>query len=112
MHVNVLVRLFSDGSRPIITIVMSHLHNSSSASIKFTFILYEGLRTTSFEKSWEFRFPRPIPNHLNLTLIGVTYTAAIFEGIQRGLHIGVTSQEPPPLVDLQSDDDNDDGSEE
>jgi hypothetical protein len=101
MHINVTVRLFSDGSRPIITIVMGNIHNATSASIKFLFVLYEGLRTTSFEKNWDFRFPRPIPNTLHLTLIGVAYTAAIFEGIQRGLTIGVVDPHP---VDLVSED--------
>jgi hypothetical protein len=111
MNINVMVRLFSDGTRPIVTIVMGSLHNATSASIKFTFILYEGLRTTSFEKNWDFRFPRPIPNHLNLTLIGVAYTAAIFEGLQRGMSVGIVEQEPE-LVDLLSDDDNVSSAEE
>jgi hypothetical protein len=111
MYVNATVRLFSDGSRPIITLVMGNLHNDRSAVIKFVFVLYDGLQASSFERSWTFRFPRPIPNHLHLTLIGVNYTAAIFEGVQRGLTIGVIAQEPT-LVDLQSDEDNERSSEE
>jgi hypothetical protein len=48
---------------------------------------------TSFERSWLFRFPTVIRNPLSLFLVGVAYTAAIFEGVMRGLEIGVVDPE-------------------
>jgi hypothetical protein len=58
-------------------------------------------RQESFERSWDFRFPSPIRNELSLALIGVHYTAAIFEGVMRGLTIGVIDPQPMDDSDIE-----------
>jgi hypothetical protein len=65
------------------------------ASIKFQFIIHSGNRTSSFEKNWHFSFPRPLRGIPSMILLGVAYTAAIFDGLLRGLDIGVIEPEEP-----------------
>jgi hypothetical protein len=90
MFVSVTVRLCENGTRPIVTFFLNNYHISNSATIKFVFIMSRADRQESFERFWEFRFPSPVRNELSLALIGVQYSAAIFEGVLRGLTIGVT----------------------
>jgi hypothetical protein len=98
MLASVTVRLCDDGTRPIVTFFLSNHHIANSATIKFLFIMSRNGRQDSYERTWEFRFPRPIQNELSLALIGVNYTAAIFEGLLRGLTIGVVDG-PQPQAD-------------
>jgi hypothetical protein len=101
MFVSVTVRLCENGSRPVVSFFLNNYHVSNTATIKFVFILSRNDRQESFERLWEFRFPSPIRNELSLALIGVNYSAAIFEGVLRGLSIGVI--DPPFSADSHND---------
>jgi hypothetical protein len=100
MHITFTIRLDTNGESPIITVGMGNYFTTTSVSLKLVFILTDGLRSESFERSWDFRLPRAIPNILSLSLIGVQYSAAIFEGLLRGLQIGVIN----PVQDQHGDD--------
>jgi hypothetical protein len=100
MDITVTIRL-SDVLQPFVKFEMRNSGTSRAASIKFVFILYEGNTSTSFERTWAFTFPRSIRNQVNLILLGVAYTAAIFEGILRGLEIRVV--EPEAQLSIEND---------
>jgi hypothetical protein len=60
-------------------------------------------RQESFERTWEFSFPRAIRDELSLALIGVHYSAAIFEGFLRGLTIGVIEDPQPQTLEIHEE---------
>jgi hypothetical protein len=103
MDIVVTIRL-SDVLPPLVKFELRNSGIARSASIKFVFILYEGQTSTSFERTWAFTFPRTVRNEVNLILLGVAYTAAIFEGILRGLEIRVV--EPELQLSLENDSGN------
>jgi hypothetical protein len=92
MHATLTIKLWDD-LPPIVKFDIWNTEESREATIKFLFIMHEGERTSSFERTWLFRFPRPIRNVLNLMLLGVNYTVAIYCGLLRGLEIGVITPE-------------------
>jgi hypothetical protein len=94
MHITVTIRLYTD-FHPVLKFEMRNIAPTRHITVKFVFIFHEENVITSFEKTWSFQLPRRIDNIMNLLLLGVTYTAAIFDGIMRGLEIDVVQPESP-----------------
>jgi hypothetical protein len=101
MRITVTVRLYPDFPA-VVKFELWNSNPSRSASIRFVFILHEDDRVSSFERYFNFHFPRVIRNELRMILLGVAYTAAIFDGILRGLEIGVIEPEEP-VTDVDFD---------
>jgi hypothetical protein len=65
---------------PVVRVDIRNSNPTRHANIKFVFIMHEGNCTTSFERNWTFRFPLVIRNRLQLALIGIPFSWALFEG--------------------------------
>jgi hypothetical protein len=78
---------------PVVRVDIQNSNPTRHANIKFVFIMHDGNCTTSFERNWTFRFPLVIRNRLQLALIGIPFSWALFEGIMRGLEVTVVEPE-------------------
>jgi hypothetical protein len=94
MRATLTIRLYRD-IPPIVKIDLRNYNPTRTIDIKMVIIFVDGDTYTAFKRSWQFRIPRPITSDLQLLLLGVTYTAAIFDGLLRGQEIGVTEPEVP-----------------
>jgi hypothetical protein len=92
MDVRVTIRLCNP---PVVRVNIWNPSPARHANIKFVFIMHEGDRMTSFERNWTFHFPRLVRDRLQLALIGVTFSLALYKGILRGLEVTVVEPESP-----------------